>query len=105
MDKKNFYYLGIDYNDRYTVLSYYKQNMKEPEVIRQDEGSDQERIPTLLAKRIGDDHWYFGEDAKRLMQFADTVCIDGLLRKAAAGEESVPKCTPVQNFWQSIWER
>lgn len=87
MDKKNFYYLGIDFSDRYTVLSYVKQNMKEPEVVRQDEASEQERIPTLLAKHIGDENWYFGEDAKRLMQFADTVCVDGILRKAMAGEE------------------
>ena len=49
METKNQgYFLGIDLNDRYAMISCYKQNMKEPETISTIAGGDRYQIPTLF---------------------------------------------------------
>lgn len=52
MDKKTEgLYLGIDINDRYTMLSFYQRHMDEPETVSTVMGSENYQIPTYLAKR------------------------------------------------------
>ena len=49
--KRDKIYIGIDLNDRYAMISYYKLNMDEPETVSTIAGSEYYQIPTLLAKR------------------------------------------------------
>ena len=32
----NSYYIGIDLNDSYAMVSFFQQNMKEPETVKSD---------------------------------------------------------------------
>lgn len=84
--KKTPVFLGIDINDRYAMISYYRHNMPEPETISTIAGSQEFRIPVLLAKRKGIGQWYYGEDAKKMDESSEVNCVDSLLRKAAAKE-------------------
>ena len=47
----NTCYLGIELNDSYAMVSYMQPNMEEPETVSTIAGSENYRIPTLLALR------------------------------------------------------
>ena len=47
----NTCYLGIELNDSYAMVSYMQPNMEEPETVSTIAGSENYRIPTLLARR------------------------------------------------------
>ena len=47
----NSYYIGIDLNDSYAMVSYFQQNMKEPETVSTVAGSEEFQIPLVLARR------------------------------------------------------
>lgn len=47
----NICYLGIELNDSYAMVSYMQPNMEEPETVSTIAGSENYRIPTLLARR------------------------------------------------------
>lgn len=80
------YYLGIDLNDRYAMISYYQLNMGEPDTVSTVAGSEVYQIPLVLAKRRGLGQWYYGEDARRLAKTSEMICVDSLLRRAVNGE-------------------
>ena len=84
--EKNRFYIGIDFSDRSVMVSCYESGQKEPETISMIAGGESYAIPTLLARRIGQEQWYFGEDAKKNAMSGDVICIDGLLHKAIAGD-------------------
>lgn len=46
----NSYYIGIDLNDSYAMVSYFQQNMKEPETVSTVAGSEEFQIPLVLAR-------------------------------------------------------
>ena len=46
----NTCYLGIELNDSYAMVSYMQPNMEEPETVSTIAGSENYRIPTLLAR-------------------------------------------------------
>ena len=81
----NICYLGIELNDSYAMVSYMQPNMEEPETVSTIAGSENYRIPTLLARRKNVGMWYYGEDAGnvRLSRFSQppnasppTICRD-----------------------------
>ena len=78
--------LGIDLNDRYAMISYYKLNMKEPATVSPIAGSEMYQIPTLLAKRKYMGQWFYGTDAKTMAKTSEVICVDGLLKRAVNGE-------------------
>lgn len=80
------YYLGIDLNDQYAMISFFQLNMSEPDTVSTVAGSGIYQIPLVLAKRKGLGQWYYGEDAKRLAKTSEVICIDFLLRRATLGE-------------------
>lgn len=80
------YYLGIDLNDRYAMISYYQLNMGEPDTVSTVVGSEVYQIPLVLAKRKGLGQWYYGEDARRLAKTSEMICVDALLRRAVNNE-------------------
>ena len=62
MDKKDKgVYLGIDLNDRYTMISFWQLNMEEPRTISVVMGSEDYQIPTYLAKKHGIGQWFYGQ--------------------------------------------
>ncbi len=80
------YYLGIDLNDRYAMISFYQLNSKEPDTVSTIAGSEFYQIPLVLAKRKGIGQWYYGEDARRMAKTCETICVESLLRRAMDGE-------------------
>ena len=48
------------------MVSYMQPNMEEPETVSTIAGSENYRIPTLLARRKNVGMWYYGEDAGRM---------------------------------------
>jgi hypothetical protein len=84
--KRTPYYLGIDLDDRFAMISYYQLNMGEPDTVSTVAGSEVYQIPVLLAKRKGLGQWYYGEDARRLAKTSEMICVDALLRRAVSHE-------------------
>ena len=78
--------LGIDLNDRYAMISYYKLNMEEPETVSTIAGSEIYQIPTLLAKRRNLGQWFYGDDARKMAKTSEVICVDSLLKRAVGGE-------------------
>ena len=85
----NSYYIGIDLNDSYAMVSYFQQNMKEPETVSTVAGSEEFQIPLVLARRKSIGRWYYGDEARRLSKSGEMVCIDQLLKRALNSEKIV----------------
>lgn len=88
-NNKNCYYLGIDLNDRYAMISYFQLNMKEPETVSTIAGSENFQIPLILAKRKELGQWYYGDEAKKMAQNPDMICVDQLMKRAVNGDKIV----------------
>lgn len=88
-NNKNCYYLGIDLNDRYAMISYFQLNMKEPETVSPIAGSENFQIPLILAKRKELGQWYYGDEAKKMAQNPDMICVDQLMKRAINGDKIV----------------
>lgn len=86
---KNSYYLGIDLNDKFAMISYFQLNMKEPETVSTIAGSESFQIPLILAKRKELGQWYYGDEAKKMAQSTDMICVDMLLKRAVNGDKIV----------------
>lgn len=83
------YYIGIDLNDKYAMISYFQMNMSEPETVSTVAGSENFRIPLVLAKRKELGQWYYGDDARKLAKNSEMICIDNLYRRAVSEEKIV----------------
>ena len=53
----NSYYIGIDLNDSYAMVSYFQQNMKEPETVSTVASSKEFQIPLVHARRKSIGTW------------------------------------------------
>lgn len=87
--KKNFCYLGIDLNDKAAMISYYQQNMREPETASTIAGSDIYNVPVVLAKKKEIGQWYYGDEARKMAKNGDMICVDSLYRRAVNGDKIV----------------
>ena len=80
-------YIGIDLDDNWTQISYYRPGMKEPETVSTITGEARYRIPTALCRNHECGLWYLadtqGKDAK------DRIRIDSLWAKSIRGETVV----------------
>lgn len=63
---ENHYYLGIDLDDDYAVISFFQLDMKEPETVSTVAGGEVFQIPLLLTKKQGIGQWFIGEEARKL---------------------------------------
>lgn len=52
------FYLGIDLDDQYAVISSYELNKKEPETFSAIAGSEIYQIPALITKKKGIGQWF-----------------------------------------------
>lgn len=84
---RNGVYLGIDLNDRYTMISFYQLNMDEPSTISTVMGSENYQIPTFLAKKRGIGQWFYGSEARNQVKLGNAEGVDKLLERALAEEE------------------
>lgn len=78
---KQPYFLGIDLNERYAMISFYQLNMKEPETVSMIAGSEIYQIPMVIGKKKNIGQWYIGDEARKLAKTSDVVCIDELWRR------------------------
>lgn len=60
--------IAIDFAMEYSQVSFYVDGMKEPESFCLMTGGQNYLIPTLVAKKDGEDRWYVGNHAKELME-------------------------------------
>ena len=84
--KREPYYLGIDLNERYAMISFYRSDQKEPDTVSTVAGSENYQIPLVLAKRRGIGQWYYGDDARKMAKTSEMICVDSLLRRAVDKE-------------------
>lgn len=84
--QKDAFYLGIDLNDKYAMISYFQLNMEEPETVSMVAGSEMYQVPLVLAKRKGVGQWYYGDDANKMAKTSEMICVDNLLKRAVSGE-------------------
>lgn len=82
------FYLGIDLDDQYAVISSYELNKKEPETFSAIVGSEIYQIPALITKKKGIGQWFVGEEAVRLA-IAQGEEVNGRLLSRAVGGEKV----------------
>ena len=88
MDKKNnAYYLGIDLCDTYAMVSFYQLNMEEPDTVSTIAGSENYRIPLILARRKNVGMWYYGDEARKMAKTSEVLCVDCLLQRAINKEK------------------
>lgn len=80
------YYLGIDIDDENAIISFFQQNMREPETVSTVAGSEIFQIPLVLAKKQGLGQWFIGEDAKRLALQQRESEVNHLLTRALGNE-------------------
>lgn len=78
---KQPYFLGIDLNERYAMISFYQLNMSEPETVSMIAGSEIYQIPMVIGKKKNIGQWYIGDEARKLAKTSDVVCIDELWRR------------------------
>lgn len=84
--EKDSCYVGIDLNDSYAMVSYYQSGMSEPGTVSMIAGSENFHIPALLARRGSTGMWYYGEEAKKMAQTSEVICVDALPKRAIAAE-------------------
>lgn len=87
--RSNPYYIGIDINDKYAMVSFLQLNMKEPETVSTIAGSDVYQIPLIIARRKGIGQWYYGDEARKMAKSTEMACVDQLLKRAVSGEKIV----------------
>ncbi|MCF0127375.1 MAG: hypothetical protein HUJ70_02340 [Pseudobutyrivibrio sp.] len=87
MESQNEVYIGIDINNRSTLLSFYKPNMEEPVTVSTVVGSENYSIPTLLAKKKGIGQWFYGDEAQRKVKFGEAVAVSDVLNLALSAAE------------------
>ena len=81
------FYLGIDLDDQYAVISSYELNKKEPETFSAIAGSEIYQIPALITKKKGIGQWFVGEEAVRLAIAQGEETNGRLLSRAVGGEK------------------
>lgn len=89
MSEQESVYLGIDINDKYTMVSYYNSSMPEPDTISTVIGSESYQIPTFLAKRKGMGQWFFGREAKSQVNTRNADGIDHLYHLALSNSNVI----------------
>lgn len=81
------FYIGIDIDDSYAVVTYVIPGMAEPATVSMIAGSEVFQIPLVIAKKKGIGQWYIGEEAERIAQEEQATVVDTLLSRALHREE------------------
>lgn len=85
--KKNRVAVGYDLGDETSQISYCFLGGKEPETISAVAGEQQYNFPTMLAKRLEVNQWFYGREAVKHVEQKEAVAVEHLLELARSGEE------------------
>lgn len=88
MAKRGFY-VGIDIDDRYAVVSFYEDGMKEPATVSMKPGTEVFQIPLQIGRSKEPGQWMIGEEVPDVAVSSDMVVVDDLLVRARKEEELV----------------
>lgn len=83
------FYVGIDMDDRYAVVSFYEDSMKEPATVSMRPGTEVFQIPLEIGKKKGIEQWVIGEETFETTASMDVTVINHLLSRAKMEEEIV----------------
>lgn len=84
--REHYFYIGIDLQEDAAMLSFFSENLKEPETMGTVAGSEVYQIPMVVTKRKGIGQWFFGDDAKRMAAAEGTEAVEHLLERAIRKE-------------------
>lgn len=82
MNIKKPVYVGIDFGNEYSQVSYYSDKEKEPVSLGLSGPENGYYIPTVISKAVGKSQWFAGDEAKNSTMLMDTVIVDNLVVKA-----------------------
>ncbi len=77
------YMIGFDINERYSQISFYSEEMQEPQTV--ETVTDNYQLPLAIALKDG--IWYVGNDAKRQKVVKNALYVDDLFQKAVKREK------------------
>lgn len=83
----NKLYIGIDLGEESAMLSYYYPGMDRPSTISFVAGSNDYKLPLVIAKRSGIGHWVYGKEAQRMGSEQKGTVVDRLYQRALRGEQ------------------
>lgn len=75
--------IGYDLNDRYCQISFYNEELQEPQTL--ETATENYQIPLIL--NYCEKRWYYGKDAKRLEVRKKGYSVSGLLGKCLSQEK------------------
>ena len=78
--------MGVDINSRYSQISVYTENDKNPVPISAVSGQDFYEVPTMVAYIESNNRWCYGYEAFSLGEAGAAIVVDDLLNRAIAGE-------------------
>lgn len=78
--------VGYDLGDSVSQISYCFLEKAEPETLSTVAGGENYNIPTLLAKRLNVNQWFYGKDAMKAAQDGDGILVENLVSLARGGE-------------------
>lgn len=87
--------IGYEINDKTCQISFYNENLEEPETLVVDE--DNYQIPLIIGKLR--DTWAYGKEAKRLVSVKEGFTVTRLLEKSLAGE----KIEFGEESYEAVW--
>ncbi len=87
--------IGYEINDKACQISFYNDNLEEPETLVVDE--DNYQIPLIIGKLR--DTWAYGKEAKRLVSVKEGFTVTRLLEKSLAGE----KIEFGEESYEAVW--
>ena len=77
------YMIGFDINERYSQISFYSEEMQEPQTV--ETVTDNYQLPLAIALKDG--IWYVGNDAKRQKVVKNAAYVEDLFQKAVDREK------------------
>lgn len=87
-DKKNNrrFAVGYDLGDSFSQISYGFLGGTEPETISTVAGGENYNIPTVLAKRLNVNQWFYGKEAMKAAEEGEGILVENLLELAREKE-------------------
>lgn len=101
--------VGIELGAKESQICYYDASMKEPESISFLTGAEKFKIPTVLCKEEGRDHFGYGEEAKKMALSGRGILVADLLEQAleaesiSIGEETYETVQLLGIFLRKMW--
>ena len=79
MNIKRPIYVGIDFCNDFSQVSYFNFTDNEPVSVDYSGLESKYNIPTVVSKTIGKDEWFSGDEARKSATLGEAVLIETLL--------------------------